>query len=192
MTNPIKWLENKINEQPIEKRLMTRLITYSILIIPLVYLWVTTDQQNTLFSISLILLIGALSFNSEDVTSELQETKDENINKLAELVEFKDEDTGYHVRRVSEYTRLLATLDGRLSYKQINNLAEASPLHDIGKIAIKDKILTKPEKLTDEERKIMDTHTTKGYKIFKDSKKDNLKLAAKIAYEHHEKWDGTG
>jgi response regulator RpfG family c-di-GMP phosphodiesterase len=68
----------------------------------------------------------------------------------------------------------------------------ASPMHDIGKVGIKDEILNKPAKLTDDEFKIMKTHSSLGYAMLKNSDKPILKAAAIVAHEHHEKYDGTG
>lgn len=181
-----------IFDKSFDKKVKFRTIAYLFLLIPIILLWIFSEYQNILFSVTIILLIGSLFFNLQDANTELKETKDEIINKMADLIEFKDSNTGGHVKRVSQYTRLLASLHNELNKEQIELLAKASPLHDIGKISIPDSILNKPEELTKDEWEIMKTHSEKGYEIFKDSKKDYLILAATIAKEHHEKWDGSG
>ncbi len=113
------------------------------------------------------------------------------IQSLAEISEAKSGETGRHVQRVSEYTVVLAkALD--IDDKQIQILKTASMLHDIGKLMIPNEILEKPGKLTDEEFEVIKTHTTYGLNLLKNSKGPIMQFAKIIAYEHHEKWDGTG
>ena len=122
---------------------------------------------------------------------ELEQTQEELIFRMGEIGEARSKETGFHVKRVAKYSELLGKFYG-LSDEEIKYLTIASPMHDIGKVGIPDAILKKPGKLNEEEWKIMKTHTTIGYKFFKDSDKPLLKSAAIIAYEHHEKYDGTG
>jgi response regulator RpfG family c-di-GMP phosphodiesterase len=122
---------------------------------------------------------------------EIEATQREIIFTLAETGEMRSKETGFHVKRVAEYCRLFASKYG-LSQPETELLKLASPMHDIGKIAIPDSILLKPGKLTDEEWAIMKTHTTLGFDMLKHSDRRLLKSAAIIAYQHHEKWDGTG
>ncbi len=122
---------------------------------------------------------------------EIEEMQKELIFKMGEVVEQRSVETGYHVRRVAEYSKLLATYYG-LSSREIDYLSLASPMHDIGKVGIPDTILHKPESLTSKEWEIMKTHAEIGYKLFRESDKPLLKSVAIIAYEHHEKYDGTG
>ncbi len=122
---------------------------------------------------------------------ELDATQREIIYTLAEAAEMRSQEMGNHVKRVSEYCRLIAELIG-LSEKDQELIKVASPLHDLGKIAIPDAILLKPGRLTDEERILMNTHAELGYSMLKHSNRRAFKAAATIAYEHHEKWDGTG
>jgi response regulator RpfG family c-di-GMP phosphodiesterase len=110
---------------------------------------------------------------------------------MGEIGETRSKETGNHVKRVAEYSKLLGSLYG-LERKQLDNLFMASPMHDIGKVGIPDEILNKPGKLTDDEWIVMKTHSELGYKILKDSNRDILKAAAIISYHHHEKWDGSG
>ncbi len=122
---------------------------------------------------------------------ELEHTQEELIFRMGEIGERRSEETGCHVKRVAKYSELLAKYYG-LDEEEIRHLFFASPMHDIGKVAIPDTILKKPGKLTNEEWKIMKTHTEIGYALFKNSQRPLLQTAAIIAYEHHEKWDGSG
>jgi PAS domain S-box-containing protein len=122
---------------------------------------------------------------------ELEETQKEVIHKMGEVGESRSKETGYHVKRVAEYSKLLALLAG-LGKKNAELLYSASPMHDIGKVGIPDSILKKPGKLTDEEFEIMKGHCEIGYNILKNSKRPILKAAAIVAYRHHEKWNGSG
>ena len=126
-----------------------------------------------------------------NLNEEIQSTQKEIIYKMGEIGETRSKETGNHVKRVAEYSRLLALLWG-MDKKEANNLLIASPMHDIGKVGIPDSILKKPAKLTQDEFEIMKEHAIIGYNILKDSKRDILKAAAIVAKEHHEKWDGSG
>jgi len=122
---------------------------------------------------------------------EIEETQKEVIYKMGEVGETRSKETGNHVKRVAEYSRLLATLCG-LSQEEANILFTASPMHDIGKVGIEDSILKKPGKLTDEEFSIMKKHAEIGYNVLKGSNREVLNAASIVSYEHHEKWDGSG
>ena len=122
---------------------------------------------------------------------ELEDTQREIIYKMGEIGESRSNETGNHVKRVANYSKLLATLYG-LNEKECDILFTASPMHDIGKVGIPDAILNKAGKLDDDEWKIMRKHCVIGYNILKNSKREILKAAAIVAMEHHEKWDGTG
>ena len=122
---------------------------------------------------------------------EIEETQKEVIYKMGEIGETRSKETGNHVKRVAEYSKLLALLYG-LDKHQADILFTASPMHDIGKVGIPDAILKKPAKLTTEEFEIMKTHAEIGYNILKNSKREVLKAASIVASEHHEKWDGNG
>ncbi len=110
---------------------------------------------------------------------------------LGEMGELRSKETGDHVNRVALYSELLARHYG-LDDKEVDMLKMASPMHDIGKVAISDSILLKPGKLSDEEFEEMRRHSVIGYEIFKKSTHRLLQIAATISHEHHEKWDGTG
>lgn len=125
------------------------------------------------------------------LNNEIEMSQKEIIFTLGEIAEARSKETGHHVKRVAEYTKLLS-----LKYGLSNELAEklrmASPMHDIGKLAIPDKILNKPGKLTPEEFEIMKTHSLHGYEMLKNSTRDIIKIGAIIALQHHEKYNGAG
>jgi putative nucleotidyltransferase with HDIG domain len=122
---------------------------------------------------------------------EIEATQREIIFTLAETGELRSKETGQHVKRVAEFSQLLARSCG-MSADDVVLIKLAAPMHDIGKIAIPDSILLKPAKLTPEEWTIMQSHTTLGYDMLKHSERRLLKAAAIIANEHHERWDGSG
>ncbi|WP_331775469.1 HD-GYP domain-containing protein [Sulfurospirillum sp. 1612] len=122
---------------------------------------------------------------------EIIETQKEVIFTMGTIGEQRSKETGNHVKRVAEYSKLFARFYG-LSEEETEMIGQVSPMHDIGKVAIPDSILNKPGKLSDAEREIMNTHTTLGYEMLKGSNKALLKMAAIVAKEHHEKWDGSG
>lgn len=113
------------------------------------------------------------------------------VYTMGSIGESRSKETGNHVKRVALYSELLALKYG-LSKDEAELLKLASPMHDIGKVGIKDEILNKPAKLTNEEFKIMKTHSALGFNMLKNSDKPILKTAAIVAHEHHEKWDGSG
>ncbi len=115
----------------------------------------------------------------------------ETVMRLATAAELRDDDTGQHIKRVSMYCETIAR---KLGYSEdfAYNLMCSSPMHDIGKLGIPDAILTKPGKLTDEERLAMQSHTTEGAKILSGSPHKLMQTAQRIAHSHHERWDGKG
>lgn len=127
----------------------------------------------------------------ENLHKELESTQREIIYKLGEIGETRSSETGYHVKRVAEYSKLLAQ-KSNLNPDDVNILFSASPMHDIGKIGIPDSILNKPGKLDDQEWLIMKTHSEIGYNILRYSKRPILKAASIVSYTHHERWDGSG
>ena len=121
----------------------------------------------------------------------LRETRLQVIHRLGRAAEYKDNETGLHVIRMSHYAKLIALAAG-MSEIDADELLNAAPMHDIGKIGIPDVILQKPGKLTPEEWDIMKTHTSVGASIIGDDNSSLLKVAHAIALYHHEKWDGSG
>jgi response regulator RpfG family c-di-GMP phosphodiesterase len=125
------------------------------------------------------------------LNTEIEDTQREVIFTMGAIGESRSKETGNHVKRVAEYSKLLAILYG-LDEEEANLIKEASPMHDIGKVGIPDYILNKPGKLTSAEFTIMKTHAQIGYEMLKHSKRTILKTAAIVAYEHHEKYNGRG
>ncbi len=125
------------------------------------------------------------------LVEEIEQTQKEVVFTMGAIGESRSKETGNHVKRVAEYSYLLATLYG-MDEEESLRLKEASPMHDIGKVAIPDAVLNKPGRFNEAERKIMDTHAELGYEMLKSSNRALLKAAAIVAYEHHEKWDGSG
>lgn len=121
----------------------------------------------------------------------IDSSQKEIIYRLGEVVESRSNETGYHVKRVAYYSALLAELVG-LPEDEVELIKSASPLHDVGKIAIPDAVLNKPGKLEGEEWEIMKTHALKGYNVLNGAGLVLLDIAAIIALTHHEKWDGSG
>lgn len=124
-------------------------------------------------------------------TAEIVEREKETLRLLGKTAEYKDPETGAHVARVAHYSKMFAAAYG-LNEKMQNIIYNASPFHDIGKVAIPDSILLKPAKLTDDEFETMKSHTTIGFELLRSSKSEYLKAGGVIAFTHHEKYDGTG
>ena len=129
----------------------------------------------------------------EDITAnkEIEEIQKEIIFTMGSIAEFRSQETGEHIKRVAKYSKVLATAYG-LCEDEVDMLELASPMHDIGKIAIPDAILNKPGKLTNEEFDIIKTHAQKGHDMLGISNRPLFKVASQIALSHHEKYDGTG
>ncbi len=124
-------------------------------------------------------------------TKQLRDSQLEIVQRLGLASEFRDNETGQHIIRMSYYSKLLAEQHG-LPGEECELILNASPMHDIGKLGIPDSILLKPGKLTDDEFKVMKTHTTIGAQLLENGKSDVMEAARNIALNHHEKWDGTG
>jgi putative two-component system response regulator len=119
---------------------------------------------------------------------QLKLTREEMVRRLSRAVEYRDEETGGHTERMSRYCAVLAQRAGHDG----ESLRIASPMHDVGKVAIPDHILLKPGRLEAAERREMERHTEIGHEILSGSGSALLELAATIAWTHHEKYDGTG
>ena len=126
------------------------------------------------------------------ILTELEQNQKDMIYILTELVESVSDETGKHIRRVADYSRLLAHLHNAVSEEDVQIIYHASPMHDIGKMSIPEAILHKKDSLDDEEFDIMKAHTTKAHEYLKFASRNIMKAADVIAYQHHEKWDGTG
>ncbi len=124
-------------------------------------------------------------------TREVRTRERETLMKLAKAGEYRDEDTGNHIVRMSKYARLIAE-ELKLTAMECDEIEAAAPMHDIGKIGIPDQILLKPGRHTPEEQKIMRRHPLIGHEILSDSPSRYLQMGAVIALGHHEKFDGSG
>ncbi|MEN9353728.1 MAG: hypothetical protein RL318_1053 [Fibrobacterota bacterium] len=115
----------------------------------------------------------------------------ETVHLLADAVESRSKETGAHTRRVGEIAWILAKALG-FGAEQSEVLRRAAPLHDLGKIAVPDQVLNKPGKLDAHEWEVMQTHASVGYEILSKSPRGPMQIAALVARDHHEKWNGTG
>ena len=124
-------------------------------------------------------------------TQEVERTRLQIIQRLGRAAEYRDNETGMHVIRMSHFSRLLALKAG-MSERDAEILWQAAPMHDVGKIGIPDYILLKPGKLTPEEMDVMKGHSRLGYELLQGSGSEILRAGAEIAISHHEKYDGSG
>ena len=134
---------------------------------------------------------AAETLESARLVREIEDTQKEVVFTMGAIGKSRSKETGNHVKRVAEYSKILALAYG-LSEEQAQLLKDASPMHDIGKVAIPDSVLNKPGRFDAEERAVMDTHAKLGYDMIRHSDRPLLKAASIVAYEHHEKWDGSG
>lgn len=131
------------------------------------------------------------AISQTNINSSIFKTQESVILSFAEISESKSHQTGQHVKRVSEYTRIMASYAG-YSENQCSKIALAAMMHDIGKLMIPPEILEKPARLTDEEFAVIKTHVTYGEELLKNSPGEVMSMARKIALQHHERWDGNG
>jgi putative two-component system response regulator len=124
-------------------------------------------------------------------TLEIREREQETILRLCKAADSRDPETGAHIVRMANYSRLIAEHLG-LAKEMQQMILEAAPMHDIGKVGIPDHILLKPGKLSIDEFSIMKTHASLGYQILDGSASETLQMGAQIALSHHEKFDGSG
>jgi putative two-component system response regulator len=124
-------------------------------------------------------------------TAALAAREEEVIMRLSRAAEHRDAETGDHLVRMALYCRLIAQSLG-LDARTCHEVYLAAPMHDIGKIAVNDAILLNADALSQSERWAMQQHTIRGYQILADSDSELIRMAADIAYCHHERWDGTG
>jgi len=141
--------------------------------------------------LSLAASYSGKSLESIMLYEEIFETQKEIILAMGNIGEGRSQETGNHVKRVAHYSYILAKGLG-MSDAEADMLRSASPMHDIGKVAIPDAVLKKPGKLTTEEYAQIKEHAVIGYRLLRNSKRQLLQAAAIVAWQHHEKWDGTG
>lgn len=152
----------------------------------IILLLVTTLFSYYIVDRNMVMLNKTLEANQDLVHSQ-----EELIYAFAEISESKSMVTGEHIRRVSEYMRILGEASG-FTTDYVEKLTVAAMMHDIGKLMISEEILDKPDKLTDEEYAIMKNHVLYGEALLSKCPGDIMKIAKTIALEHHERWDGTG
>ncbi len=149
-----------------------------------------TEEDEGLLRI--LATMAATFIENATLYEELRRSHLETIYRMALVAEYRDqEDTGRHLRRMSRFSGILAQGMG-LPFAEAEDIRYAAPLHDIGKVAIPDSILRKPDKLTPEEFDEMKKHTVFGSRMLANAESRLLRLAAKIAVGHHEWWDGAG
>jgi len=136
-------------------------------------------------------LVEARTFQLREANEKIKRASLDTIYRLSRAAEYKDQDTGFHIKRMSHYAALLASKLA-LDDPTVESLIYAVPMHDVGKIGIPDRILLKPGKLDDNEFEIMKQHTLIGARILENSHEGYIRLAEIIALTHHEKWDGSG
>lgn len=151
------------------------------------------DHEDALLKNSLDILYNNvnIALKQTKMNSDIFRTQESVILSFAEISESKSLQTGQHVKRVSEYTRIMAGYAG-YSEKECTNIALAAMMHDIGKLMIPSEILEKPSRLTDEEFAVIKTHVTYGEELLRNSPGEVMKMARWIALQHHERWDGKG
>ena len=188
----------------IESHKKTNLITYLLGVTGVTgYQMIVPDSL--ISSIATTMLLAGAYVNQENpAMKELTRYHDEMVMGFATLIESRDSSTGGHVKRTTQYVKLLAEgLKNRGYYAEIltkdymKNLIKAAPMHDVGKIAVPDAILQKTGRLTPEEFELMKLHAQKGGEIIQESfsrmgNEEFLEMACEIARHHHEKWNGKG
>ncbi|TYK66034.1 response regulator [Colwellia echini] len=172
--------------------------------IPIIFVTALGDEQDEFIGLEL----GAVDYISKPISAPIVRARVKNhlslvqaeqlkkahvdlVTRLGRAAEYKDTDTGEHIIRMSQYSKVLALAYG-MSEEYAELIKQAAPMHDIGKIGIPDNVLLKPGKLTPEEFEQMKTHAAIGGKILENSNSPLLQLAYVLAMEHHEKWDGSG
>jgi putative two-component system response regulator len=172
--------------------------------IPIIFITALSDPEDEAKGLTL----GAVDYISKPVSpavvkarvkthlslvdaDELRSTRLQVIQRLGRASEYKDNETGMHIMRMSHYSKIIALAYG-FSVEDADDLFNAAPMHDIGKIGIPDSIMLKPGKLTHEEFVVMKNHPIIGAEILGDSDSELIALAKLVSLTHHEKWDGTG
>jgi len=143
-------------------------------------------QQNN------IALHNKVKFEHSRLLTELEDNQKEMIWMLTELMESTSDETGQHIRRVSELSALIAHYHPSLSEDEVEVIRHAAPMHDIGKLTVPHDVLHKAGRYTEEEFCAMKQHTSNAYKLLGGSDRKLMSAAAIIAHEHHEKWNGKG
>ncbi len=135
--------------------------------------------------------LAAMAIKNVQLKDSIKQAYLDTIYRLSVAAEFKDTDTGLHIKRMSVYSQILAE-ELNMSERFCELILYASPLHDVGKIGIPDRILLKPAKLDEDEWVVMKQHTIMGHEILKNSEHELMNMAASVALNHHERIDGKG
>ena len=191
LLNETKNNIDRLSESFIDKFYYTVLF---ILVLTVLFILILSIKVNKNVVMSFEQIEDEVNKGLEEIRSlnnEIENTQKEVVFTMGSIGESRSKETGNHVKRVAEYSKLLALKYG-LDKKEAELLKQASPMHDIGKVAIPDSILNKPGRFDDNERKIMNTHAKLGYDMLKHSSRPLLETAAIVSLQHHEKWDGTG
>jgi response regulator RpfG family c-di-GMP phosphodiesterase len=134
---------------------------------------------------------AVVAIENAELTEDLKQAHLDTIFRLGVAAEYRDKETANHIKRMSEYSTLIAEGLG-WGEEEVNMLLRSSLMHDVGKLGIPDGILQKPGRLTPEERHFMEYHTIIGGNILKGSNAMILRQSRTVALTHHEKFDGTG
>lgn len=148
----------------------------------------TQDDQELL---SAVASQAAVAVKNAQLHRDIKQAHLDTIVRLGVAAEYRDKETGNHIRRMSHYSGIIAEQMG-LPADHVEVILLASPMHDVGKVGIPDAVLLKPGRLNEVERKIIESHCIIGAEILKGSEVPLMKLSQTIAFTHHEKWDGTG
>lgn len=149
-------------------------------------------QARELLKYHNILLKTKAKYEKIRLLTELEDNQKEMIYILTELMESTSDETGKHIKRVSEIAAKLAKYHKSMTDDDIETLYHAAPMHDIGKLTVPAEILHKPGRYSEEDFEIMKKHASNGYELLRYSDRKLIKAAAIIAHEHHEKWNGNG
>jgi putative two-component system response regulator len=149
------------------------------------------NDQMRAYQQSLEITVAHKTNQLNQALEKLKDASLDTIFKLTAASEYRDNETGAHIKRMSHYSALIAQKMG-LKNKTVEVVLYGAPMHDIGKIGIPDKILLKPGKLNAKEWELMKKHATLGAEILKGSKIGYVRMGEMIALTHHEKWDGSG
>ncbi|MEQ8331294.1 MAG: HD domain-containing protein [Longimicrobiales bacterium] len=133
----------------------------------------------------------SLEAQVKDRTAELADARSEVLFLLARTAEYRDDESGRHAQRVGLLSSLIASELG-VNHRGVDRVRRIAPLHDIGKIAVPDAVLRKPDRLTTSEFELMKAHTVVGAALLGSSPHNLMRAAAEIARSHHERWDGSG
>ena len=147
----------------------------------------TSDKETRALASS----FNAMMTEIQRAYAAISDREAELIFRLSRATEKRDSETGEHIRRMAALCRLVGK-GLNLEKGDLEALERSAPLHDIGKVGVPDEIMFKPDRLNPAERREMERHTSHGYEILSNSKSDLIRLAAEMAWSHHERWDGTG